>query len=811
MKRIFTFIALACMAMGAQAQGKFALEAETGDFAAGTKITSVSNVSLTFGFAGEADYKSPVADASVEGYSAYTAGNGVNGKADGSSGTTYIFEPAKNGEITVAVVINANKAFYVLEDGSALAEYNGMTVSEKSFATYKFNVTGGKTYKVTCASSKLGFYGFEYTVSEEQGGDDPVVPVNSESYSAIVDGKLAPEFAAVAGDNGGVANNTADGKSIITITAGKATVTAVGGTTPANDTEIGGGAQQIVPGTPVEGKENTYVVASVGAWNDVSWGMKNQGDIDFWYVTGTGNPYVNMYCVQNSKDGELVEGSYKADYVFYEPDGSLGMPITGLYYKFTASAQGAFKVKVWANKGNRKTFVVNANTKKAERLYASGYINGVNAADGKKKLLTVQQVDSVHNEYVYPNYLKAIRDNEANEAAGQPAKWSAEQLDSIKATEEPTAIERQFVIGNGNQNFWGWLTFDVEPGEEYWVFQHSSQIGFGGFEFHEGVTAEELIEGIEAAYVYTTNFSTYEDDNTGERVTWKGEKAVGNGIFDSEEPERDPETEKALNIVPFGDFFRNDGSAVRTSYCLLPEDVLAHSAKTQAITIAVWVRAQKEAVSANYMFAPLFTAYAAAPVNGENTWPMMAFQYRGLLQVNCAGWSDYSDEQNVAGVNTLYHGDTDPLADKKWHYYTAVFKGENAKVYIDGELKNEWNNDGTTNTQKGLYSNGSDLKYICLGGNQAWNWADNDAPFDFARLLIKNSGMSQGEIKAQMMSDFGDNDYEAYMNEGMTEGVNAISNAAPVMNGAIYNLSGQKVSENYKGIVIKEGKKLFVK
>ena len=168
MKRIFTFIALACMAMGAQAQGKFALEAETGDFAAGTKITLVSNVSLTFGFAGEADYKSPVADASVEGYSAYTAGNGVNGKADGSSGTTYIFEPAKNGEITVAVVINANKAFYVLEDGSALAEYNGMTVSEKSFATYKFNVTGGKTYKVTCAGSKLGFYGFEYTVSESR-------------------------------------------------------------------------------------------------------------------------------------------------------------------------------------------------------------------------------------------------------------------------------------------------------------------------------------------------------------------------------------------------------------------------------------------------------------------------------------------------------------------------------------------------------------------------------------------------------------------------------------------------------------------
>ena len=35
-------------------------------------------------------------------------------------------------------------------------------------------------------------------------------------YNAIVDGKLATEFAAVAGEKGGVANNVADGKSIIT-------------------------------------------------------------------------------------------------------------------------------------------------------------------------------------------------------------------------------------------------------------------------------------------------------------------------------------------------------------------------------------------------------------------------------------------------------------------------------------------------------------------------------------------------------------------------------------------------------------------
>ena len=621
-------------------------------------------------------------------------------------------------------------------------------------------------------------------------------------YNAIVDGKLAPEFAAVAGESGGVANNSADGKSIITMTAGKATVTAVGGTTPANDTEIGGAAQQIVPGAAVEGKENTYEVASVNAWNDINWGLKNQGDIDFWYVTGTGNPYVQMYCVQNSKDGDLVPNSYKADYVYYEPDGSVGMPITGLYYKFTASAQGAFKVKVWANKGNRKTFVVNANTKKAERLYASGYINGVNDADGKKKLLTVEQVDSVHHIYIYGNYEAAL---EKGKAEDQTQEEFDAKMAEMKAEADAMAIERQYVIGNGNQNFWGWLTFDVEPGEEYWVFQHSSQIGFGGFEFHEGKTAEELITGIEAAYVYTTNFSTYEDDETGERVTWKGEKAVGNGQFASTEEEG----------APFGDFFQNDGTAVRTSYCLLPEDVLAHSAKTHELTIAFWVSAEGFTPD-QYTYAPMFTAYAQK--NTPNTWPMMALQSRGPIQVNCTGWCDFTGANHVDGKVNVYNknaweaGDAaynfvnNWLEDQKWHYYTAVFTDTNAKVFLDGEVKNEWNVDGVTEGQiiSGLFDHGADLKYVCLGGNQAWDWNDNDAPFRFARLLIKNTKMTAGEIKAQMTADF----------PGWAEYTNAIEaiqvKAQPTTN-AVYNLAGQQVSEGFKGIVIKNGKKIMQK
>ena len=621
-------------------------------------------------------------------------------------------------------------------------------------------------------------------------------------YNAIVDGKLAPEFAAIAGEDGGAANNTADGKSIITITAGKATVTAVGGTTPAN---ADGGGQQITPGAVLDAEKHIYEVASVEAWNDIKWDRKNQGDIDFWYIAGTGNPYVKMNAVENSKDDEW-QGNYKADYVYYEPDGSVGLPITGLYYKFTASAAGAFKVKVWANKGNRKTFVVNAKTMQAERLLASGYINGVNDAAGKKKMLTIEQVDSVHHVWIWENYDKAVA---AGKADDQTQEDFETKLADLKAQAEANDKEYQYVIGRGNQPFFGWLTFDVEAGEEYWVFQHSSQIGFGGFEFHEGKTADDLINDIIVPFVFTTNFSTYEDETTGERVSWKGEKAFGNGKFASEEPKLD-DNEKPLNIVPFGDFFSNDGSAKRASYCLLPEDVLAHSDKTQELTIAVWVRAQKETKSADYMWAPLFTAYAQK--NDVNTWPMMACQYRGVLQVNCAGWTDYTDAQNVAGKNTLYHGDTDWLKDHKWHHYAAVFEGENAKVFIDGVLKNEWDvTKVADNTQKGLFSNGAELKYVCLGGNQAWDWNDNDAPFDFARLLIKNSKMTAGEIAAQMKADVGETDMEAYYAEKDEEpdGISVVK--INNVNTPAYNLAGQKVNNGFKGLVIKDGRKMIQK
>ena len=584
-------------------------------------------------------------------------------------------------------------------------------------------------------------------------------------YDAVVDGKLAPEFAAVAGEDGGVANNASNGRSVITITKGQATCTAVGGTTPAPNTEIGGDALQIVPGACIEGTENTYEVAQVDAWNDINWGIKTQSDIDFSYVTGTGIPYVRMLCVQNSKDGELIENSYSTDYFYYKPDGSWGIPMSGLYYTLKATATGAFKVKVALDKGIHDTYVVNTSTMKAERVLASGYIDGVNDGEGNKKLLAYDEVEAM------------------NEEMGE---------------------DYQYVIGNG-EAFWGWLSFDAQEGETYWLFQKDAQIGFGGFEFYEGMTADELNGVKPKPYIYTTRFATYEDEETGIRTTWNGEKAVGNGKFAATEEEGEP----------FNDFFQNDGSAVRTSYCLLPEDVLAHSDKTHELTIAFWVSA-KGFTPDQYTYAPLFTAYTQK--NNPNTWPMLALQSRGNVQVNCNGWCDFTGANNVAGKNNIYNSNAweanddnyndagNWLEDEKWHYYTAVFTDTNVKVYLDGEVKNEWEIDGTSEGQKisGLFNDGANLKYVCLGGNQAWDWNDNDSPFRYARLLIQNSSMTPDMIKAQMTTDFPG--WEDYLSDE-PDAVEDISVTPQNENDALYNTAGQQVDDDYQGIVIKNGKK----
>ena len=154
-----------------------------------------------------------------------------------------------------------------------------------------------------------------------------------------------------------------------------------------------------------------------------NWDEKWQEDINFYYTQGTGNPYT-------------------ASNTPYNPDGSNGLPIMGLYYRFIPKYDGVLKVGVRSNKNNRNTYVVEESSMLPVSYQIEGYINGQNDASGKKRLLTNEEITILHDE----------------------------------------AGVGPYVIGTGNY-FWGWITVDVEAGKTYWLFQDSSQIGFQGFTF----------------------------------------------------------------------------------------------------------------------------------------------------------------------------------------------------------------------------------------------------------------------------------------------------------------------------------------
>lgn len=105
------------------------------------------------------------------------------------SGTYYMFTPAKDGHVCAFVILNSGKNFFVAKgsDGSCLplseivlkadgeeatdvALNDDYTVSEKLTGTVEFDVVANETYYIFCTGSKLSFGGYAFTPA---GGDVP--------------------------------------------------------------------------------------------------------------------------------------------------------------------------------------------------------------------------------------------------------------------------------------------------------------------------------------------------------------------------------------------------------------------------------------------------------------------------------------------------------------------------------------------------------------------------------------------------------------------------------------------------------------
>lgn len=200
----------------------------------------------------------------------------------------------------------------------------------------------------------------------------------------------------------------------------------------------------------------------------------------------------------------------------------------------------------------------------------------------------------------------------------------------------------------------------------------------------------------------------------------------------------------------YGKVFQNVGGTLRTNYLKLPTDVFSHMAVSKQLTIGVWV---KQTAAVDFYWAPILAAYGAAP-SGSNGTPMLWCCANKLLQFNMdnVSWCDFAAAQCVGGT---IDETSEWLDDKNWHYYTVTFSDKTVKVYIDGLLKNTWVLDDTSEGQKigTFYTNGSNLSYVCLGGNQRWAGTgsyDNDPAFSFDDVLITNIALTETDIARVM-------------------------------------------------------------
>ena len=229
MKKIFTLIAVAMMAICAQAQEKV-LFAPDGAYGNGATLTSESTT-LVLGndrAAKNYDLKLTSAKAYCSGLFgqevmvensetgemepktriAYVVGGnnpkdgelGDDDKSTGNgydksgalplSGCYYMITPAKDGHITAYIVCNADKGLYVVkasdqsclpaaeltikadgEEPEARELSESFTLEEKTYGTLEFNVVANETYYVFCTGSKLSFGGY---IFEEFGEVEPL-------------------------------------------------------------------------------------------------------------------------------------------------------------------------------------------------------------------------------------------------------------------------------------------------------------------------------------------------------------------------------------------------------------------------------------------------------------------------------------------------------------------------------------------------------------------------------------------------------------------------------------------------------------
>lgn len=440
MKKIFTLIGVALMVISTNAQSWNFSTWEAKTFAKGSTET-IDGLTVN---PSEKDIVIDGNNKTVDGVK-YTQRLKFGGS--GSPTTQNIsFDVSGAGTLKVIVTSSSgseDRKFGVALEGTEIAEKDAKGGAVEAVTV---NITGAGKVAIY-GKGGVNLYLVEFTAGGGSGGG------GSEG------GKFTYTLATVDGAVADFSNPTdSKGRLFAKVNKDPIVIKAVAGKLPAN---ADGGAQQMTPDKtkPIEGRENTYAVKSVEAWSDASFNTNNKftdwNSIDpkynMYYLSGTGNPYTMLYAQEIMKtEGEekVPTDTYKADYDYYTPDGGK-LPATGMYFKLTPKANGTLKLGIFANKGDRKTFLVEESSKATVAYTAEGYVANRKYPDGHEK-------------------------------AGKMMYLTNEEIQAI-ATEDGSS---EYVIGSKNAHFYGFITATVEKGKSYYLFLHNGQMGLSSVEFN---------------------------------------------------------------------------------------------------------------------------------------------------------------------------------------------------------------------------------------------------------------------------------------------------------------------------------------
>lgn len=459
MKKIFTLIAMAFVAISVNAQRLTFMGALQASYEKdGFKLEYV-----------DTDGKLATDDSKSNNFGTADAYEKIEGclKTGGKSGS-------KN-NMTLTIPADGTLKVYV-RTGSNSATDRNLVLTQNETELYnkvvqetdKVEVGDVSVYPIISVSVKAGTVAVTYPVGslnffafELVSGGGGSATGETESYLAVKeDGSAAStEFA----------NPTASGTDlIVNVATANVTLKAVASKTPARSQTAGM-------------TEETW-----DKWNDANWdGPKKQNDIQFYWMQGSGNPYISFQSKTVINNDEPT-GDYDPDYTYYQPDGSMGLPKSGEYIEVTAKVDGMFKIGFWANKGgSRKLYLIDKETKKAltwdadetkTQYKVEGYVNGwdeewvetegeTKVKKAKKRFIPYMQV----NNYVL----------------GDPAAVNDKVLD---AEFNPTT---KVVDQVNNAVKFGWFVFDAKANNTYMIFGSDWQFGFQGYQFTPGATISD--------------------------------------------------------------------------------------------------------------------------------------------------------------------------------------------------------------------------------------------------------------------------------------------------------------------------------